>query len=119
MPDIPNFTKQSWQRGRSDDKLLRSILDGKNEDMPAFSGKINKDQARDLVAHVREFAPTVGKSESEKQQKAASPRDFDKEFRRLQKELDELKKQMHEVPKVPAETNPSKPPEGGKSALAF
>src|SRR5262249_31315554 len=61
MPDIPDFTKPSWQRQRSDAKLLVGILEGKRQDMPSFGAKINKDRARDLVAYVRAFAPTKGK----------------------------------------------------------
>jgi uncharacterized membrane protein/cytochrome c5 len=51
--DVPDFTRASWQRGRGDAQLLVSILEGKGDGMPAFDGRLNADQARGLVAHVR------------------------------------------------------------------
>jgi mono/diheme cytochrome c family protein/uncharacterized membrane protein len=110
MPDIPDFAAAAWQARQSDAQLLASILDGKGRDMPPFRGKISKDQARYLVAHVRAFSPTTGRPGAEKQQEPASPSDFEKEFNRLQEEMDKLKKQLHEVPKVAPDRKPSKPP---------
>src|SRR5437660_1590425 len=46
MPEIPDFTRASWQKRRSDARLLASILDGRGADMPAHRGKITRDQAR-------------------------------------------------------------------------
>jgi cytochrome c oxidase cbb3-type subunit 3 len=62
FPDIPNFTRATWQASRDDSKLVVSILDGKGEDMPAQRRKISEEQARSLVRHVRGFAPTEPKS---------------------------------------------------------
>src|SRR5262249_45216258 len=56
LPEIPDFTKPSWQARRDDAQLLASILDGKDE-MPSWRGKVSEEQARSLVAHVRAFAP--------------------------------------------------------------
>src|SRR5260370_40926669 len=92
LPDIPDFTEASWQAQRSDDQLLTSILEGKGDDMPAFARKIKEEQARDLVAHIRAFDPTKGKSKKEKQKKSDSSR-FDERFGRLQKEMDQLRRQ--------------------------
>jgi uncharacterized membrane protein/mono/diheme cytochrome c family protein len=61
LPEIPDFTDASWQSGRHDEQLLASILDGKDE-MPAWRGKISEEHARSLLAYVRTFAPTTGKS---------------------------------------------------------
>jgi mono/diheme cytochrome c family protein/uncharacterized membrane protein len=108
MPDIPDFTKQSWQRQRNEAQITVSILDGKGKDMPAFRGKIKEDQARDLAAHVRTFAPSKGKPGVENSQESTSPTDFEKELRRLQKEMDELKRQFRQVPKSPPEDKSSK-----------
>jgi mono/diheme cytochrome c family protein/uncharacterized membrane protein len=62
LPEIPDFTDASWQARRADAKLLASILDGKGSEMPPHRGKIDEAQARGLVAYVRTFARTTGKS---------------------------------------------------------
>jgi mono/diheme cytochrome c family protein len=92
FPDLPDFTSASWQEQRSDAQLLTSILEGKGDDMPAFARKIKEQQARDLVAHIRAFAPTQGKSGKEKQKKSDVPA-FEDRFRRLQDEMDQLLRQ--------------------------
>jgi mono/diheme cytochrome c family protein/uncharacterized membrane protein len=73
LPQIPDFTKGSWQVRRNDPQLLTSILDGKDE-MPSWSGKISLEQARSLVGYVRTLAPIKGKSEQEKPKGPASPK---------------------------------------------
>jgi mono/diheme cytochrome c family protein/uncharacterized membrane protein len=67
LPEIPDFTKSSWQARRKDAQLLTSILDGKDE-MPSWRDKISEEQVRSLIAHVRAFAPHPGPP------KGASPR---------------------------------------------
>ena len=109
MPDIPDFTDASWQAQRTDAQLLASILEGKGDDMPAFARKIKEDQARDLVSHIRAFAPTKGKSKKEKQDKPDSS-DFEDRFGRLQKEMDQLRRQSRELSQS-ARPKPSKPSE--------
>jgi mono/diheme cytochrome c family protein/uncharacterized membrane protein len=116
MPDIPDFTMPSWQQKRSDAKLLVSILDGKSQNMPSFRGKLHQDQARELVAHVRAFAAPTGKPGAEKRKEPAPPSDFEKEFRRLEEEIDELKRQLRQVREVPADRKPSKPSKSPASA---
>jgi mono/diheme cytochrome c family protein len=96
MPDIPDFTAASWHAQRSDDQLLTSILEGKGDDMPAFARKIKEEQARALVAHIRAFDPTKGKSKKEKQKKPHSS-SFDERFDRLQKEMNQLLRQSREL----------------------
>jgi len=71
LPEIPDFTKSSWQARRSDAQLLASILDGKDE-MPSWRDKISEEQARSLVAHIRAFAPTTEKSGQGQQEGPAS-----------------------------------------------
>jgi mono/diheme cytochrome c family protein/uncharacterized membrane protein len=114
FPGIPNFTATSWQAQRSDAQLLTSILEGKGDDMPAFTQKIKEEPARGLVAHIRAFAPTNGKSGKEKQEKQDSS-GFDERFGRLQKEMDELSSQSRELsqssgskPGKPSEPSPKK-----------
>jgi uncharacterized membrane protein len=102
FPEVPDFTKPSWQRRRSDAQLLASILDGKGEGMPPVRSKISAKQARDLVAHVRAFAPARGKSEPKKQQ-AFLPVRFEERSRRPAEEPEEL---------TPAENAEAQPPGG-------
>jgi mono/diheme cytochrome c family protein/uncharacterized membrane protein len=61
-PDIPDFTKAEWQAQRTDEQLERSILDGKEPEMPPHRGRIDGNWARGLVRRVRDFAPASGKS---------------------------------------------------------
>jgi mono/diheme cytochrome c family protein len=56
LPEIPDFTSASWQAQRADGQLKASILDGKGMGMPPARAKIGSDQARDLVAFIRNFA---------------------------------------------------------------
>jgi hypothetical protein len=107
-PAIPDFTAASWQTKRTEAKLLARILDGKGKGMPAFRGKLKEDQARGLVAHIRSFATTTGKSGAQKVREPASPGDFELEFRRLLRELDELKKQFRQASKISTDEKSSK-----------
>jgi mono/diheme cytochrome c family protein len=111
MPNIPDFTKGSWQRRRSDAQLLASILDGKEGDMPAMGRKLDRKQARRLVAYVRAFAPTAKKPR--RRTKASASRDkFEERFRRLEERLDKLNRQAHELagvsPRTPSKPSPSR-----------
>jgi uncharacterized membrane protein/mono/diheme cytochrome c family protein len=79
--------------------------------MPTFRGKINKEQARNLVAFVRSFVPIPGKAGVQKQQGPNSPSGFKEQFRRLQTEMDELERQSRELAKSSGERVHSRPPE--------
>src|SRR5271157_1272426 len=68
LSEIPDFTNASWQARRTDAQLMSSILDGKGSDMPPQRGKTGEEQVRSLVAYVRAFAPTTGKSGQERQE---------------------------------------------------
>jgi mono/diheme cytochrome c family protein len=96
---MPDFSSRRWQASQGDAQLLASILDGKGTRMPAFRGKVTDKEARDLVARVRAFDPAAPAREADDQ--AA---DFDARFRRLQEELDDLKRQFREL------SNPSRKP---------
>src|SRR5262249_17788270 len=109
LPDIPDFTRGSWQRRRSNAQLLVSILDGKGTGMPAFRGKITTRQARDLVGHVRRFAPTTKTPRQDHQERPAQG-SFDDRYRRLQKQLDELKRQFRELSEGSADRQGPPPP---------
>jgi mono/diheme cytochrome c family protein/uncharacterized membrane protein len=94
LPDIPDFATASWQARRTDAQLLASILDGKGQGMPSFRGKIKEAQARELIACVRAFGPEKTRSQAQKQQQPAASNGLTDEFRCLQEQLDELKKQF-------------------------
>src|SRR5437764_2316069 len=86
-----------------DHRLRVCRLDGKGEGLPPWGGKLSEEQARGLVAVVRAFAPTTSRPED------GSPTDFDRDYRRLQKELHELQKQFHELSAVSPGGASSKP----------
>jgi mono/diheme cytochrome c family protein len=105
QPEIPDFTKSSWQAGRSDTELVASILEGKGKEMPPWRGKIGEEQARGLAKHIRGFAPVKDRPKPKPEAKG-----FEEEFRRLQKELDKLQRQFREFPTASGGV-PSKPSE--------
>ncbi len=106
MPDIPDFTDAAWHGRRGEAKLLASILDGKGEDMPAFRRKLSEDQARELAALIRSFAPTKDKPAPER---LKAPGGFEDEFRRLQKDLEELQREYRELTNTPKRSSPAEP----------
>jgi mono/diheme cytochrome c family protein len=94
-PEIPNFTKETWQETRSDGQLVASILDGKGTSMPAFGDKLSKDKARVLAAYVRALDPPDPGRVKPPQS------DFESRFRQLQHEMEELRRQFHALTKPP------------------
>jgi mono/diheme cytochrome c family protein len=92
LREIPDFNNHKWQASRSDADLLVSILDGKGAHMPSFRGKVGDDEARALVASVRAFDPAPARRTT-----SAPPDEFERRFRELQEELNDLKKQFREV----------------------
>jgi hypothetical protein len=96
MPDIPDFTSRAFQESQTNERFTVSILDGKGKYMPAFRGRVNQSAVQDLVAYVRSFgparaAPTVPPAS-----------DFEKRFRELEQEWNELQKQMRDLPRPPS-----------------
>jgi uncharacterized membrane protein len=75
MPGIPDFTDGLWQAQRTDARLLASIVDGKGDDMPSAPEDMSENQARGLVAYVREFARVAPSSERVDPQVSASTSD--------------------------------------------
>jgi mono/diheme cytochrome c family protein/uncharacterized membrane protein len=118
-PDIPDFRNNDWQERRTDAQLSTSILDGKGADMPPTRGKINAEQARGLVTHVRSLAPTRDRKEPEKKKTPAAPSDFDKEWSRLQKELDQLEKQSRDLARESAKKDRPRPSEPTPPSKSF
>ena len=97
VKDVPNFTQVSWQQQRTDLQLLVTILEGKGSGMPSFGERLDEAKAKALVAHLRAFAPDRPKGPAGGSPAPAGETDFDRRYRQLQKELDELKRQMKEL----------------------
>jgi mono/diheme cytochrome c family protein len=91
MPTIPDFTNRVWQEEVNNPQLLVGILDGKGTLMPAFRGRVNEAQARDLAAYIRAFGPV----------RVALPTapadDLEKRIRELKEQWEELDRQMREL----------------------
>jgi mono/diheme cytochrome c family protein len=93
FPSIPDFSARQWQVGRDNAQLTLGILEGKGASMPAWSGRISAEEARDLVAYVRAFGPPglfAG---------MASESEFASKFRRLQERWEELDRQVKALPR--------------------
>ena len=86
FPRIPDFASSNWQKGRTDAQLTASILEGKGTVMPAFGGKLGEVQVRELVTHLRSFAPAESRSIS-------GTSDFYRRYLELRKEMDDLERQ--------------------------
>lgn len=91
MPTIPYFSDRTWQQSQTDAQLQVGILEGKGTFMPAFRGRLNDDQARDLVAYVRAFGPPLPKDAR------APATDFEKRYDQLQLQWDELERQLQKL----------------------
>jgi hypothetical protein len=96
MPTIPDFTSRAWQEGVSDAQLAASMLEGKGQLMPSFTGRVTPDQARDLVAFVRALGPAPA------QPSQGPSSDFEKRYRELQEQWEELEKQLRRLDRPPA-----------------
>ena len=102
LPAIPDFTVRGWQKSRNNAQLLVSILDGKGTAMPAFRDKVPREQARDLVAYVRTFAPGAAAAA------VPSNDEFESRFNALAREFDELARQIRAI-SSPAGGKPASP----------
>jgi mono/diheme cytochrome c family protein len=90
---VPDFTRSAWHERKSDAQLIVRILDGEGTAMPAFRGRLDQAKAGQLVAYIRTFAAVP----AEQSLSPASSEDFDGQMRKLQKEYDELQKQLREL----------------------
>jgi mono/diheme cytochrome c family protein len=91
VPSIPDFTLPAWHEGRSDSRLVVSVLDGKGTKMPSFAGRLTREQARGLVSVVRSFAPLPARPVS------ADMEEFDARFRQLTDEFESLGRQIRSL----------------------
>jgi cytochrome c6 len=99
---VPDFTNGTWHGRRSQAQLAVSILDGKGNQMPAFRGKVNEQQARQLAAYVRAFNPAATRPARD-----TAP-EFDGNFDNLMRELDGLRKEVRNTMSEPARS-PARP----------
>jgi mono/diheme cytochrome c family protein len=115
---LPNFRKPDWHARRSDAQLKVSILDGKGDAMPAFSERLNEEQVRGLITHIRAFEPKRAAA-------TVAATDFEKQFKELRKEYQELQKELERLSSRPSESEkPSPAPDrkdkaAGKSAALY
>jgi mono/diheme cytochrome c family protein len=84
LPGLPDFTSAEWQARRSAAQLTASLLDGKGSAMPAFGGKLNDEQVRDIVAYLRSLSPTAGPAIP------APSSDFRRRFEEMQRRFEQL-----------------------------
>jgi mono/diheme cytochrome c family protein len=89
MPPIPDFTNRGWHKTKTDAELTVSILEGKGTLMPANNTRISREQARSLVAYIRSF----GGIRSDPRP-VATDAQFEKSLRQLQRQWDELERQL-------------------------
>jgi mono/diheme cytochrome c family protein len=55
MPEIPDFTSDTWQKSRTDQDLSHSILDGKGKFMLPMKDKLGSVDVTQMVSLVRKF----------------------------------------------------------------
>jgi cbb3-type cytochrome c oxidase subunit III len=99
MPAIPDFTSEAFHKTHTDAQMRVSILDGKGafpSVMPANRGRITEDQARDLVPYLRSFGPASFRPRPE-----VTDKEFEAEVLRLQRQLEEYRKEMQKLEKKP------------------
>jgi len=96
MPPIPDFTSETFHKQHNDSQILVSILNGKGTLMPANRGRVTEEQARDLVAYLRAFGPASFRIRPE-----ASDKEFEKAYRQLEQQLQELHKEMQKIKDKP------------------
>jgi mono/diheme cytochrome c family protein len=102
LPMIPDFTRREWQEARSDPQLVGSVLDGKGERMPSFGGKLAREQARELAAFIRTFAPSRVRPTS------TATAEFETRIRELNLEFEDLQRQIRAL-SAPPQGTPSGP----------
>ena len=107
MATLPDFSGRAWQEGKNDGQLAGNVLDGKGALMPSFQGRVNVDQARDLVAYVRAFGPPPTSE-------AKPPRsEFERRLQQLGQQWDELEKQLRALSPERSGLGPGSSRDGG------
>jgi mono/diheme cytochrome c family protein len=94
LSERPDFTDADWQASRGDADLQVSILEGKGTHMPAFADSIREEDARQLVSYIRNLG---GRTQARK----AAPSEFERQFRKLEAEMQKLMRQFEEAATPP------------------
>jgi mono/diheme cytochrome c family protein len=92
LPSIPDFTVRSWQEAHTDPQMVVSILEGRGTGMPAFRGRLSREQARELAAFIRSFGPPTIRAA-----RRSSDDDFEGRFQQLVAEIEELRRRSQAV----------------------
>jgi mono/diheme cytochrome c family protein len=95
MPEIPDFSRRTWQERRSRTELTASIVKGRGTNMPGFGDTLSPEQVRELVEHVRAFNPTPARPSS------LSAGDFDARLTQLQEEFELLRREYRSFSSAP------------------
>jgi mono/diheme cytochrome c family protein len=95
MPELPDFTNSRWQKQRTTAQLTVAILEGKGKRMPAFNGRVSKEEARALARHVQSLG--AGGSTAAPDAVEAPVDEFQARFQELNEEFERLRKQFHEL----------------------
>jgi mono/diheme cytochrome c family protein len=97
---IPDFTSGPWHESHTDAQLVASILEGKGARMPAFAHALTDEQAREMVALIRQVSP--GRTPAPE----AAPTDFAIRYATLRDQLEALRKEYKEVGKASPKPEP-------------
>jgi hypothetical protein len=57
IPGIPDFSNIRWQTCRTDDQIVRIILEGRGAVMPPFRGALSIEEAWGIAHYLRSFVP--------------------------------------------------------------
>jgi mono/diheme cytochrome c family protein len=95
MPEIPDFSKRTWQKRRSRTELTASIVEGRGTNMPGFGDTLSPVQVRELVEFVRAFNPAPARPSS------LSAGDFDARLTQLQEEFESLRREYRSLSSAP------------------
>jgi hypothetical protein len=57
IPGIPDFTNVRWQSCRTDDQIVRIIIEGRGAVMPQFRGALSIEEAWGIARYLRTFVP--------------------------------------------------------------
>jgi hypothetical protein len=57
IPGVPDFTNTRWQASRSDDQIVRIIIEGRGAVMPPFRGTLTLEEAWAMARYLRTLVP--------------------------------------------------------------
>ena len=57
IPGVPDFTNTRWQASRTDNQIVRIIIEGRGAVMPPFRGTLTLEEACAMARYLRTFVP--------------------------------------------------------------